>query len=82
MGGKERETGKYTSKMIKYDPADDKWTTLSNLRRPKTFFTINVLDRRIIITGGWYTKHGEMAAFKMYDLQSQILHLIIGNKPK
>ena len=51
MGGKERDSGRYTSKMMKYDPSEDKWTNLASLKRQKAFFTINVLDRRIIITG-------------------------------
>ena len=51
MGGKERETGKYTARMMKYDPTEDKWTNLSFMKRQKAFFTVNILDRRIIITG-------------------------------
>ncbi|XP_067927962.1 uncharacterized protein [Watersipora subatra] len=58
MGGKERETGKYTARMMKYDPTEDKWSNLSFMKRQKAFFTINILDRRIIITGG-ETNDGE-----------------------
>ena len=51
MGGRERDSGKFTSKMMKYDPAEDKWSNLSNMKRPKAFFSVNILDRRIVITG-------------------------------
>lgn len=51
MGGRERDSGKLTSKMMKYDPSEDKWTNLSNMKRPKAYFTVDVLDRRIVITG-------------------------------
>lgn len=51
MGGRERDSGKFTSKMMKYDPAEDKWSNLANMKRPKAHFTVNILDRRIVITG-------------------------------
>jgi len=51
IGGKERETGKHSAKMMKYDPQTDRWTNLMSMKRAKAYFTANVLDRRIVITG-------------------------------
>lgn len=51
MGGRERDSGRYTSKMMKYDPSEDKWIVLSNMKRPKAYFSLNVMDKRFVITG-------------------------------
>lgn len=52
MGGREKGSGKYTSRMMKYDPTEDKWISLSNMKRSKAYFSVLVIDKRILITGG------------------------------
>ena len=51
MGGREKDNGKCTSKMLKYDPGDDRWIQLSSMKKSKTYFSIMVVEKRILITG-------------------------------
>lgn len=65
MGGREKDNRKYTAKLMRYDPAEDKWIQLSNMKRSKAYFTATVVDRRIVITGAMrvYTSYSYQQLF-------------------
>ena len=72
MGGRERDTGRFTSKMMKYDPSRDKWIQLSGMRRSKVSFSLNIMDKHIVITGK-YLPH----IYYMYSGRDQCGYMLI-----
>lgn len=67
MGGRNFESGNYLDSVMKFDPVTNVWTRRAPMIRPRTRFTVNVLDNNLIVTGG-ESKGGKLIGnVELYD---------------
>ncbi|KAL5007969.1 hypothetical protein ScPMuIL_013550 [Solemya velum] len=67
VGGKDWESGQYSSSVLKYNPDSNTWSTLQRMKTARCRFSIDVINSHLYVTGGETVKNKVTSSAECYD---------------